>query len=713
MKKINPIAAFARCFLPPNGCEKSHPIFSSPHLDAAQKRSVRGLVHILRIFRGALLADPVGSGKTRIGIATALVFLDHPDPHLMVIAPARLREHWQKEARVFDLELSFHSHAWMSREGAQSIAPASNNTIVIVDEAHCFRNPKTKRAAALRALGAHPLLLLSATPFVNSDKDLLHLIGYFLDDSDARRTIGIDPRKSTRAERITLFGALCIRQRPNLSPSLEIEKIEYETSDREAKFLFSFHESLTRLRFEAFKNEWPPSLIRHFLVRQLHCGLAALADSLLSIQRYCEQWLLASELELGMNRTFSKRAFPHGQQPLYFMYPTNLRGIPKFVEEDLQEVASLTKALSRLQSTKERALIDACGRGERVLIFTSRKVVARSLFRLFLKDQCRVGMVHSQRCEVSGMGEMKAEEIVNLFNRSPEIHGKGIDILIATDCLSEGVSFPNCSQLILLDLPDTALKIEQRIGRIMRRNSISKVARVRYLQATEESRSPSFAAFKSDASAGLGFVYPFAQQFLGRQSKGGDPFAMVLDCQELAGTEIESPLLSTHFAYPKGIPFRLTLVALYEGDSLFSYEWVGYLKGRLTRCWDEVGEILFAVEDEDDPRARKIELTAMERNYFSRLVARRNQTRFLPTPIEKDQWREKIQKRVLAFALNSGQRRHVYDVLYSPLTRGQKWVLKRASDVSDAYLLEKVLAINREDITKLTYDIVLQVSFDG
>ena len=57
-------------------------------------------------------------------------------------------------------------------------------SLIVIDEAHAFRNPDTNRAQALRRLllGDPPkdLVLLSATPVNNSLWDLYYLLGFFI-----------------------------------------------------------------------------------------------------------------------------------------------------------------------------------------------------------------------------------------------------------------------------------------------------------------------------------------------------------------------------------------------------------------------------------------------------------------------------------------------------------------------------------------------------
>src|SRR5207247_4170604 len=63
--------------------------------------------------------------------------------------------------------------------------------LLIVDEAHAFRNGSTQRyhALALRSIGAK-LLLVTATPICNSPDDLYSLVALIATD-DGLRAIGV------------------------------------------------------------------------------------------------------------------------------------------------------------------------------------------------------------------------------------------------------------------------------------------------------------------------------------------------------------------------------------------------------------------------------------------------------------------------------------------------------------------------------------------
>ncbi|MDH3455622.1 MAG: SNF2-related protein, partial [Gemmatimonadota bacterium] len=140
-----------------------------PHQVGAARRLAGALVG----FRGALLADAVGLGKTYVSLALATRYR-----RAIAVVPATLTAQWSRTARSCGIRLPVVSHEAMSR--GRRIAPTG---LLIVDEAHRFRNPLTRRYNRLArdARNAH-ILLVSATPVVNSPKDLVSLLRLFLPD---------------------------------------------------------------------------------------------------------------------------------------------------------------------------------------------------------------------------------------------------------------------------------------------------------------------------------------------------------------------------------------------------------------------------------------------------------------------------------------------------------------------------------------------------
>jgi len=78
-----------------------------------QTRSFRRTLHALRRYGGALLADPVGSGKTYVALAVAAA-LNRGRPTACLV-PATLVEQWMATARVLGLDVVAGSHQSASR----------------------------------------------------------------------------------------------------------------------------------------------------------------------------------------------------------------------------------------------------------------------------------------------------------------------------------------------------------------------------------------------------------------------------------------------------------------------------------------------------------------------------------------------------------------------------------------------------------------------
>jgi hypothetical protein len=166
-------------------------------LTSFQTHGVARALRLIKSCGGALVADEVGLGKTFI--AGEIIRLYHARRQRgLLICPAQLRDTtWKKFiARwQFDLAIECHSYEELAndiqlRDAQRPEAnkehlqrPLDEYQLVIVDEAHNYRNPDTPtRAAVLRGLlfgRARDVLLLTATPVNNSLWDLFHLIRFF------------------------------------------------------------------------------------------------------------------------------------------------------------------------------------------------------------------------------------------------------------------------------------------------------------------------------------------------------------------------------------------------------------------------------------------------------------------------------------------------------------------------------------------------------
>ena len=153
---------------------------------------------------GVFLSDVVGTGKTIIGTLIAKKFFyqngfpDHVSKTLIVVPPAML-ENWQDTIRKFGLANVEYITTGSLHHITDNQKRMESFDLVIVDEAHKFRNSKSEgfqhlekicKSKAQRLIdedvwATKKILLLSATPLNNSPEDILSQVLLF---QDGKRT---------------------------------------------------------------------------------------------------------------------------------------------------------------------------------------------------------------------------------------------------------------------------------------------------------------------------------------------------------------------------------------------------------------------------------------------------------------------------------------------------------------------------------------------
>ena len=171
---------------------------------------VHAAVRAMRLIRnrgGAIVADEVGLGKTYIaGGILEEYYRDRQ--RCLVVCPAALRDNtWRKFLQQHQLPAECLSYEQLAQDrqirslqreegGSRNLlSPLDEYQLIIVDEAHNYRNPTARtRAEVLRRLMSgrrRHLLLLTATPVNNSLWDLHQLLSYFLRQDSALVDQGI------------------------------------------------------------------------------------------------------------------------------------------------------------------------------------------------------------------------------------------------------------------------------------------------------------------------------------------------------------------------------------------------------------------------------------------------------------------------------------------------------------------------------------------
>ena len=196
-----------------------------PHLDRYQQEAYWALMKIARQHGGAFLCDGVGLGKTFVGLMLIERLILHEGKRVALFAPKATKEGvWEPHLRRWlphiggvgggaDFSnLAVFSHTDLGRKGDfperfQRIAELAD--IVVIDEAHHFRNPGRRgdpdrgiepsryyRLFELLDNAERPktVIMLTATPINNRLSDFRHMTELFTrrDEAYFARTIGVN-----------------------------------------------------------------------------------------------------------------------------------------------------------------------------------------------------------------------------------------------------------------------------------------------------------------------------------------------------------------------------------------------------------------------------------------------------------------------------------------------------------------------------------------
>ena len=436
-----------------------------------QRSAIERLQVAIDQFNGALLCDDVGMGKTYVAIGIAKGFR-----HPLVVAPATLIPMWRAALAATSSYAELVTFEALSRadsvndRGDRRSRPAYD--LVVIDEAHHVRNPRTNRYFALESLvrGAK-VLLLSATPIHNRRDDLVALLSLFL---------GSRAGVMTSAEL-----ALCVvrREHQQLERSVRVPAVAatvmHQVPDDRALV-----EQLMGLPTPVPLRDGGlgGALIGRGLVHQWASSEAALHEAVR--RRIARAAALCASLEAGTYPTAGElETWVYGEGALQLGF-AELLSSPVIGHNEL--LSSVRVHLAGLEAVRARFGMDARIDFERARIVAGiragqarSKIVAFAqyaetvsmLFRR-LSRSGRMAMLTSHGARVAG-GSLTRIEAINRFapvataSRKPAA-AEEIDLLLTTDLLSEGVNLQDADVVVHLDIPWTVARMEQRVGRVAR-----------------------------------------------------------------------------------------------------------------------------------------------------------------------------------------------------------------------------------------------------
>lgn len=562
-----------------------------------QRDGYNSMVEIANRYSGAFLCDGVGLGKTFVGLMLIERFVKKERKNVVLIVPASARVSvWETTIKKYIPEIleGFYpfkiiNHTDLLLEKNQNLMKqiAEQAEIVIIDEAHHFRNRASNRYRKLfDMMGNGPrkqMFMLTATPINNSFLDLQHLIelftqrqenyfaaaplgihsltGHFKKMEAKLTALGISADNATDVtddifRKDPLVNQLVVqRSRAYVKKSLSTaEGSNVMFSVRQPPFVanYSMRNSYGKLIddfvgsfYRKDKNGrtlpilalavYSPyeeayfigdrskldemvigrqaqivNLIRQLLLKRFESSVAAFEETCIRIYVRLKKFI-TDYRDYGnaraIDRLLNKQADVifyvekyitqivqttldeyEDDLPSYVWESEGNLNIDEFdirtmLEDTILDMEVLAEFISdimdidpdnddKIRELKRILREDSRIKGKKVIIFTEYKVTAEYIYRELLKSG------FSNIFEIDGQTKGNRHELIQRFapyynDSSSDQISDEINILIATDVLSEGLNLQDASCLINYELHWNPVRLMQRIGRVDRRRNIA------------------------------------------------------------------------------------------------------------------------------------------------------------------------------------------------------------------------------------------------
>jgi SNF2 family DNA or RNA helicase len=409
----------------------------------------------------AILADEVGLGKTiEAGLIMKELLLRNQINSILIISPKSLLSQWKTEmAEKFaenflianghkvDLKTADRiicSHNLITRKFDELASRTWD--LIVVDEAHAFRNTHSKGRVSLANLSKNHLLLLTATPLCNkltdlySIVDLIHpglfdserlFVSRFAEDIKSRL---VKPENAHQLRQI-LREIMCRTRREQTGIPFTKRFVDSRTLDADESERYFIDKATEYLR-DIYKNQFKTieTLIAENPTRKIS---ASQSKAILVFQAIALQQSFSSSPEASIE-SLQKR-----QQ----RFPSEIQATEKLIEIAKQVTSSKIKLLKKVLNEIPN---------EQALIFCLRRITAHKLQEVLNQEFGKAAVY------LGNMSQNERDNVISAFKNGD------IKYLIATDSAAEGLNLQNCCMMFNYDLHWNPMKIEQRIGRIHR-----------------------------------------------------------------------------------------------------------------------------------------------------------------------------------------------------------------------------------------------------
>jgi SNF2 family DNA or RNA helicase len=549
-------------------------IRSAVELTEFQEDAVKKARRILARYDGVLVADSVGLGKTWIGKKLLEDTAYHQRQKALVICPASLRALWEHELQSATIAATVLSQERLGQDGFD-LHPLADVDLILVDEAHNFRNRHTKRYQTLETLlaangrrgrsgGRKKMILLTATPINNNIFDLYNQINLFTGNDrtyfaaagigDLYQYFLVARRESVEQGTIRIFNLLeevvirrtrqfIRRAYPEATiagkrvtwPERRLSTVRY---DLDAAYEGLYTEIVRRIErlnlahynleaykatdveqdeFELGRQEALVGIFKSRFLKRLESSVAAFRIStrralefVKTFDEYVQDDIvldaasfqlalrllgpdaaddedglpssLAGAIDAGVAAREVIETLPKLDARRY-----NRRRLHQALTADIDNLTAIwyliqhSTALRDVKLEQLKMLLQSELAGKKVLVFSYYRDTARYLYEALTSPAnaaWRAAMAEPTIRRIDGdVAPADRVRLVELFapaaNARTDLQGTAeeIDILIATDVLSEGQNLQDCGHLVNYDLHWNPTRMVQRAGRVDRLGS--------------------------------------------------------------------------------------------------------------------------------------------------------------------------------------------------------------------------------------------------
>ncbi|MFL5339685.1 MAG: protein DpdE, partial [Gemmataceae bacterium] len=463
-----------------------------------------------------LLADEVGLGKTiEAGVVLRQMRLDAPEARIGVFVPEPLVTQWRDELRdrldLTGVDIFPHDHFQHHR------LPAFD--VVAIDEAHKLVAAKKAPIAQRRLFEkvrqvchkTKHLLLLSATPVLNHEAELLALLhllspeAYRLEDLDSFRK-RVELRRELGRTLLALPAAksgLALRQHlrrlidllpsdpevKNVAPSLAPDANAPPEELRAAADALQVHLTETYRLHRRMLRTRRSLLVEQGLVPAERVPYPPVVENdprLPDLWAEFDNWRSAVAAYVSENPT-ERPTFVDAYLDLALLLATDVDLFREKVEERTKELKrdDLEQPLLKRLLAALKKPGPAGGRLDLVRRFLDKlafeeKHLDRRKYIVFCNDRTVCDWI-VQNCNQksrslgavaahAGMTREQRHVSIERFRRNPNCH-----VLIVDPAMEEGQNFQFAYRLIMFDLPFSPMRLEQRIGRLDRLNRLDNI----------------------------------------------------------------------------------------------------------------------------------------------------------------------------------------------------------------------------------------------